>query len=46
MEKDLLNTAGILVIEHASLQNISNGKGYQETRTYGSTSFSFFKLLA
>jgi len=46
MEQDLLNTAGVLIIEHASLQNISNGKGYQETRTYGSTSFSFFKLLA
>ena len=46
IEKELLNAAGVLIIEHASLQNISNGKGYQETRTYGSSSFSFFKLLA
>jgi hypothetical protein len=46
IEKELLNAAGVLIIEHASLQNISNGKGYQETRAYGSSSFSFFKLLA
>ena len=46
MEQQILTAQGFLIIEHASLQNISHGKGYQYTRSYGSSSFSFFKINA
>ncbi len=45
MERNLLKKDGILIIEHATLQNISIGKGFQSTRSYGSSSFSFFSAL-
>ncbi len=39
----LLKEDGFLVIEHASLQNLSSYKGFIESRKYGSSTFSFFE---
>ncbi len=42
-EKQLLADGGLLIIEHQSLQNLSNHPAFVEQRTYGHSSFSFFK---
>ncbi len=42
-ENNLLNVGGFLIIEHASMQNLSSYKGYVESRKYGSSTFSFFE---
>ncbi len=39
----LLNEQGLLVIEHASMQNLSSYKGFVESRKYGNSTFSFFQ---
>lgn len=39
----LLNENGMLVIEHASMQNLSSYKGFIESRKYGNSTFSFFQ---
>jgi 16S rRNA (guanine(966)-N(2))-methyltransferase RsmD len=39
----LLNEKGLLVIEHASMQNLSSYKGFVESRKYGNSTFSFFQ---
>lgn len=38
----LLNSEGILVLEHPSLISQAHHPGFLETRVYGSSSFSFF----
>jgi 16S rRNA (guanine(966)-N(2))-methyltransferase RsmD len=43
LEKDLLNPNGILVFEHYKKVDLSNTKGYIETRNYGNVNFSFFE---
>lgn len=40
--KGLLSQDGVLVIEHASTNDLSTIQGHNETRRYGSVSFSFF----
>lgn len=42
-EKKLLSPGGLLIVEHQSLQNISSHPAFVEQRTYGHSSFSFFK---
>lgn len=42
-EKCLLNPDGLLIVEHQSLQNLSNHPAFVEQRKYGHSSFSFFK---
>ncbi|HVV54127.1 MAG TPA: 16S rRNA (guanine(966)-N(2))-methyltransferase RsmD [Mucilaginibacter sp.] len=42
-EKGLLNPGGLLIVEHQSLQNLSNHPAFVEQRKYGHSSFSFFK---
>lgn len=42
-EKGLLNPGGLLIVEHQSLQNLSNHPAFSEQRKYGHSSFSFFK---
>lgn len=42
-EKSLLAPGGLLIVEHQSLQNLSNHPAFAEQRTYGHSSFSFFK---
>ena len=42
-ENNLLNVGGFLIIEHASMQNLSSYKVYVESRKYGSSTFSFFE---
>ena len=42
-ENNLLKVGGFLIIEHASMQNLSSYKGYVESRKYGSSTFSFFE---
>ena len=42
-EKNLLLVGGLLIVEHQSLQNLSNHPAFVEHRTYGYTSFSFFE---
>ncbi len=42
---DLLNKGGMLIIEHASMQNLSSYKGFIESRKYGNSTFSFFSKL-
>ncbi len=41
-EKDLLKEKGMLIIEHQSMQNLSNHPNFKEKRKYGYSSFSFF----
>ncbi|OAQ38140.1 16S rRNA (guanine(966)-N(2))-methyltransferase RsmD [Pedobacter psychrophilus] len=43
-EKDLLNENGILIIEHQSMQDLSNHPNFTDKRVYGYSAFSFFKL--
>jgi 16S rRNA (guanine966-N2)-methyltransferase len=42
-DKKLLTPGGLLIVEHQSLQNLSNHPSFVEQRKYGYTSFSFFK---
>src|SRR5260221_13522441 len=44
-EKNILATDGLLIVEHQSLQNLSNHPAFIEQRKYGHSSFSFFKVL-
>ena len=41
--KNLLAPGGLLIVEHQSLQNLSNNAAFTEQRKYGHSSFSFFK---
>jgi 16S rRNA (guanine966-N2)-methyltransferase len=43
-EKELLNEDGILIIEHQSMQDLSNHPNFTDKRVYGYSGFSFFKL--
>ena len=42
-EKKLVTDGGLLIVEHQSLQNLSNHPAFVEQRTYGHSSFSFFR---
>ncbi|MBK0378937.1 16S rRNA (guanine(966)-N(2))-methyltransferase RsmD [Mucilaginibacter segetis] len=42
-DKNLLKPGGLLIVEHQSLQNLSNHSAFTEQRKYGHSSFSFFK---
>jgi len=42
-DRDLLSPGGLLIVEHQSLQNLSNHPKFTEQRTYGHSSFSFFE---
>ena len=42
-EKELLLPDGLLILEHQSMQNLSNHPAFAEQRKYGHSSFSFFK---
>jgi len=41
-EKNLITADGLLIIEHQSMQNLSNHPAFVEQRKYGHSSFSFF----
>lgn len=41
-EKKLLKPGGLLIVEHQSMQNLSNHPNFSEQRWYGHSSFSFF----
>jgi 16S rRNA (guanine966-N2)-methyltransferase len=41
--KNLLSPDGLLIVEHQSLQNLSNHPAFVEQRKYGHSSFSFFR---
>lgn len=43
LDKNLLKHEGILIIEHQSMQNLSQHPTFVEQRRYGHSSFSFFK---
>lgn len=42
-DKNMLLPDGLLIVEHQSLQNLSNHPAFVEQRKYGQSSFSFFK---
>jgi len=42
-EKNLLLPGGLLIVEHQSMQNLSNHPAFVEQRKYGHSSFSFFR---
>jgi len=42
-DRNLLSPGGLLIVEHQSLQNLSNHPAFVEQRQYGHSSFSFFK---
>lgn len=42
-EQSLLQPKGLLIVEHQSMQNLSNHPHFQEQRKYGHSSFSFFR---
>ncbi len=42
-DKNLLSPDGLLIVEHQSMQNLSNHPAFVEQRKYGHSSFSFFK---
>jgi len=44
-EKNLLKPDGLLIVEHQSLQNLSNHPAFVEQRKYGHSSFSFFRTV-
>jgi 16S rRNA (guanine966-N2)-methyltransferase len=44
-EKKLLKDGGLLIVEHQSMQNLSNHSTFVEQRKYGHSSFSFFKAV-
>jgi len=41
-ERELLLPGGLLIVEHQSMQNLSNHTAFSEQRKYGHSSFSFF----
>jgi len=41
-EKNMLLPGGLLIVEHQSMQNLSNHPAFEEQRRYGHSSFSFF----
>jgi 16S rRNA (guanine966-N2)-methyltransferase len=43
-ERRLLKPDGLLIVEHQSMQNLSNHPNFDEQRRYGHSSFSFFSL--
>jgi 16S rRNA (guanine966-N2)-methyltransferase len=43
-DKDLLLPGGMLIVEHQSMQNLSNHPNFVEQRRYGHSSFSFFVM--
>ncbi len=42
-EQNLLLPGGLLIVEHQSMQNLSQHPAFVEQRKYGHSSFSFFK---
>jgi 16S rRNA (guanine966-N2)-methyltransferase len=42
-EKNMLLPDGLLIVEHQSMQNLSNHPAFVEQRRYGHSSFSFFR---
>ena len=42
-DKNLVAPGGLLIVEHQSMQNLSNHPAFIEQRKYGHSSFSFFK---
>src|SRR6202012_4986947 len=42
-DRNLLLPGGLLIVEHQSLQNLSNHPKFVEQRKYGHSSFSFFE---
>jgi 16S rRNA (guanine(966)-N(2))-methyltransferase RsmD len=42
-DKQLLKVDGLLIVEHQSMQNLSQHPTFVEQRKYGHSSFSFFK---
>ncbi|MCC8426019.1 16S rRNA (guanine(966)-N(2))-methyltransferase RsmD [Mucilaginibacter sp. UR6-11] len=42
-EKNLLTPDGLLIVEHQSMQNLTNHPAFVEQRKYGHSAFSFFK---
>lgn len=42
-DKNLLVVGGLLIVEHQSMQNLSQHPAFVEQRKYGHSSFSFFK---
>jgi len=45
-EKGMLTDGGMLIVEHQSLQNLGNHPAFVEQRTYGHSSFSFFRAAS
>jgi 16S rRNA (guanine966-N2)-methyltransferase len=43
-EKNMLLPGGLLIIEHQSLQNLSQHPNFTDQRRYGHSSFSFFNM--
>jgi len=43
-EKNMLLPDGLLIVEHQSMQNLSNHPAFVEQRRYGHSSFSIFKV--
>ena len=41
-ERELLLPGGLLIVEHQSMQNLTNHPAFAEQRKYGHSSFSFF----
>ncbi|WP_295676558.1 16S rRNA (guanine(966)-N(2))-methyltransferase RsmD [uncultured Mucilaginibacter sp.] len=44
-EKNMLLPDGLLIVEHQSMQNLSNHPAFVEQRRYGHSSFSFFRMV-
>ncbi|WP_039867010.1 RsmD family RNA methyltransferase [Pedobacter sp. BAL39] len=45
ISNNLLTDNGMLIVEHPSLLKLNGLPGYQETRRYGNSSFSFFEKV-
>ena len=45
-DRNLLLPGGLLIVEHQSMQNLSNHPAFNEQRRYGHSSFSFFRKTA
>ncbi|MFD2146783.1 RsmD family RNA methyltransferase [Mucilaginibacter antarcticus] len=43
-ERNLLLPGGLLIVEHQSMQNLTNHPAFTEYRQYGHSSFSFLKI--
>ena len=43
-DKQLLTAGGLLIVEHQSMQNLSQHPAFVEQRKYGHSSFSFFRM--